>query len=190
MTAEMLITTKLTESLEIKLNLGCGKNKINGFCNIDAWAESNADMNLDFTKNSLPFEENSVTEVCFFHTIEHIEEKYHVSVLSEIYRVLKPEGIFTISYPEFLKCVEYYEENKRGQRDFFKLTIFGRQAHIGDFHVSLMDTKFFKNKLTMIGFKDLVITPEPYPNEYNTIIRSKKGDRFNTKTEILKKEIF
>lgn len=190
--AEPLITTKLNKSLDkIKLNIGCGANKLTGFINIDSQESNAPDLVFDITKGLLPYEENSVDEILFSHCIEHIEEKYHDAVLTDFWRVLRPDGILYISYPEFLKCVEAYSTNLRGQRDFFKATIYGRQSHPGDFHVTLMDTPFFKNRLKRIGFYNVRSVAESYPNEFNTVVCAlKEVQLISSREDILKREIF
>lgn len=174
----------------IKLNIGSGASKLEGFVNIDSWAAGNPDLVLDITKSTLPYQNEVVDEIVFFHCIEHIPEKIHDQILNEFFRVLKPEGFVIISYPEFLKCADAYRNNLRGQRDFFKATIYGRQAHEGDFHVTLMDTPFFLNRLRRLGFVIDKVTNEPEPNEFNTVVKVTKGIPFTHREKLLREEIF
>lgn len=182
---------KLIKSSDrLRLNMGCGSNKIEGFLNIDAFAGNKPDLILDITKEQLPFVPNLVDEIVFFHCIEHIEEKLHDAVLEEFFRVLKPGGILLVSYPEFLRCASAYAENRKGQREFWKATIFGLQRYPGDFHVALMDTPFFINRLRRIGFGDLKYEMEPEPNEINTVVRAIKGTPFINREDLLREEIY
>lgn len=188
---DQFITDKSLPYLDkIKLNIGCGNSKLEGFVNIDSWPEGKPDLVLDITKSTLPYQNDVVDEIVFFHCIEHIPEKFHDNILSEFFRVLKTNGFAIISYPEFLKCADAYRENLRGQRDFFKMTIYGRQAHEGDFHISLMDTPFFLNRLRRLGFIVDKVTPEPEPNEFNTVIKVTKGIPFTDREKLLREEIF
>ncbi len=199
METEELVTTdksnkfleKLAKFTDIKLNIGSGKNQIEGFINIDSQSSNDPDLVHDITKGTLPFQDQTVTEICFFHCIEHIEEGFHDSILLEFSRVLKVNGILLISYPEFLKCADAYRDNLRGQREHFKHTIYGRPLHPGDFHVSLMDTPFFLNRLHRLGFYKWEHHYESYPNEYNSILRVTNTINPRITREILlKKEIF
>lgn len=172
----------------IRLNIGCGDNKIEGFINIDGYPGVKPDILLDIMNCPLPYKDGTVEEVVLFHCIEHIPEKLHVQVLGEIFRVLKAGGKFVISYPEFLKCVEAYKANLRGQREFFRATIYGRQSHVGDFHVSLMDTRFFKQVLKRAGFQIEKVCEEQEP--YNTVVQCTKQKAWVKREDLLKREIF
>jgi predicted SAM-dependent methyltransferase len=154
----------------VKLNLGCGSNKINGCVNIDAEANTSPDLLLNFCTHSLPYHNHTVDVIYLFHTIEHIPEKHHPFLISECWRVLKPGGLFYVSYPEFTKCAQNYIDNKRGMREFWKATIYGRQLWPTDTHITLMDTTEFLGFLRDAGF-DAVAKPEPQ-EDYNTIIRA------------------
>lgn len=83
----------------LKLNLGCGKKKLDGYINIDNRKEVEPDLCLDVTKglyqwpNGL-FEANSVDEVNADDFLEHIHQDSVIFVIEEIYRVLKPGGVF------------------------------------------------------------------------------------------------
>lgn len=156
----------------LRINYGCGKNKWGGFINIDTEPSCEADLTHDITKAPLPYETGSVDEIYFIHVIEHIQKKFHPVILMEARRVLKPDGLLFVAYPEFLRCVENYAKNFQGKRDFWEATIYGRQLYPGDYHVALMDSKYFKQMLEEIGFEILVCAPEP-GQEFNTYLRCK-----------------
>jgi len=77
----------------IKLNLGCGYNKVNGFINIDNRGVVNPDLVCDVLKG-LPYEDSSVDEVRAYDFLEHIPIGKTVQVITEIWRVLKHGGRF------------------------------------------------------------------------------------------------
>jgi predicted SAM-dependent methyltransferase len=56
----------------MKLNLGCGFNKLDGFVNVDKQAACQPDMVLDLERLPWPFEDASVSEVAAFHVLEHL----------------------------------------------------------------------------------------------------------------------
>ena len=80
------------EKKEVKLNLGCGYNKIEGFINMDNQGFVNPDLVWDVI-NGLPFHDNSVDMVRAYDFLEHIPIGKTIYVIEEIYRVLKPNGI-------------------------------------------------------------------------------------------------
>lgn len=156
----------------MKLNLGCGNNKIKDFVNVDTESSLKPDILADFLQ-PLPFKDETASEVCLFHTIEHIPEHYHSFVLNEVWRVLKLGGVFYISYPEFTLCAQNYIDNFQGKREFWKKTIYGRQLYKTDAHVALMNTEEFRLLLHQIGFTGIQCKAET-DEPYNTVVKAVK----------------
>lgn len=178
----------LRKPKKIKLNLGCGDNKIRGFINIDIEPKVKPDLVFDFLNNKLPFKNKSVDEVVLFHTIEHLPKKFHRSLLGEIWRVLKLDGRFIVSYPEFVECVDRWKSNYRGMQDFWEKTIFGRQLYPSDAHVCIMHTPHFVKVLNECGFANLKYAPEPL-EKYNTVVTGTKGARYVNYEELVKRDM-
>jgi len=82
----------------MKLNLGCGKNKKEGYLNCDISSEINPDKVVNITEK-LPFDNNSVSEIFISHTLEHTHEP--LEVLREFYRICKHEATIKILVPYF-----------------------------------------------------------------------------------------
>jgi predicted SAM-dependent methyltransferase len=83
----------------VKLNLGCGPNRKDGWVNIDLF-NSGADLQLDL-REPWPFPDNSVSYIYSEHVFEHFE--FHVEVphfLREAFRVLNSGGLFDVVVPE------------------------------------------------------------------------------------------
>ena len=173
----------------MKLNLGCGNTKLPGYVNIDVEASNKPDE-IWSIKHTFPYVEKSIDEILLLHTIEHIEKRYHRSILSECHRVLIDSGVLYIAYPEFITCAQYYIENKRGQREFWEATIYGRQIDKSDYHVSLMNTPDFVILLKEVGFEELTIKIEKPPNEINTIIKAIRGKPMLKRDELIRKALF
>lgn len=163
----------------IKLNLGCGAAVYEGYINVDVDKQilDNKEPGIKECwdlKKRFPLADGIAEEILLIHTIEHIEKKHHESLFLECHRVLCKGGLLVLAYPEFKVCAKYYIENKRGQRDFWERTIYGRQLYPSDFHVSLMDTDELLVTLTQCGFKNIQFAAEPIPNENNTILKCTK----------------
>ena len=77
----------------IKLNLGCGLRKLEGFINIDNRSEVSPDLLCDITEG-LPYPDNSVDRVRAHDILEHVALGKTVPLIEEIYRVLRPGGVF------------------------------------------------------------------------------------------------
>lgn len=169
-------------SEQVILNLGCGEGKVKGAINIDINARSNPDIIADIRRR-LPYESSSIDQILLYHTIEHIEKRYHQDMLREFNRILKSDGILHLSYPEFTEIVENWKSNYQGKKDFWEMTIYGAQRSSADFHVALMHTPDVKLELIKAGFKILSAVPEPIES-FNTYIRASK-DKLLTYEDVL-----
>ncbi len=81
----------------MKLHLGSGKVKLNGWQNIDLDAPE-ADMHLDL-REKLPFGDQLITHIYNEHFIEHITREESVNLLRECHRILKNDGVLRLSTP-------------------------------------------------------------------------------------------
>lgn len=84
-----------------RLNLGCGKNILPDWINLDRVALSGVDViaNLDDCQTTpLPFEDNSIDEFLASHLIEHLHNP--LAFMEEIHRIAKPnaKAIFKVPY--------------------------------------------------------------------------------------------
>jgi len=82
----------------MKINIGSGYNKIDGFVSIDYDSNNNPDYQLDIEKDSLPFPDNTVETVVAHHILEHLGSGYF-HCLQELYRVCKHGAIIDIRVP-------------------------------------------------------------------------------------------
>jgi SAM-dependent methyltransferase len=158
----------------VKLNLGCGNNKIEGCINIDVEESCKPDIVHDFTKAPLPYETSTVDEIYFFHTIEHIRKPAHGFILQEIYRTLKIDGRVFISYPNFEVTSTYFLDNHQGKRDFWEATLFGRQLYPSDYHVCAIIPSYLELMLGELGFEKCLTKPEK-GQEFNSVTTAVKG---------------
>ncbi|MBP2027142.1 SAM-dependent methyltransferase [Acetoanaerobium pronyense] len=87
------------ENLGLKIDIGCGRKKQEGFIGIDSSPYSTADYILDLNLDKLPFEDNSVDYVYSSHCLEHLDNLEHI--VSEIYRVCKHNAQVFITVPYY-----------------------------------------------------------------------------------------
>lgn len=88
---------------ELKLNLGSGDQRFEGFINIDLYDDS-ADIKADICQ--LPYADNSVDEILCLQTIEHIAYNRTEEMFKEMYRVLKPGGKAHIECPDMMSAAK------------------------------------------------------------------------------------
>lgn len=82
----------------MKIDLGCGYKKAEGFVRVDYDTLTNPDFVVDLEHEPLPFEDNSVSEVRAWHILEHLGDGFF-NVMKEIYRVCEPGAIVDIQVP-------------------------------------------------------------------------------------------
>ncbi|GIU68440.1 MAG: hypothetical protein KatS3mg093_327 [Candidatus Parcubacteria bacterium] len=81
----------------MKLNLGCGNDKREGYINIDSSKEVNPDKVWNLEKTPLPFKTNSIDEILAFHVLEHINN--FIPLMHDLHRICKPNSIIKIKTP-------------------------------------------------------------------------------------------
>jgi predicted SAM-dependent methyltransferase len=86
------------ESLK-KLNLGSGKDKREGYLNLDYSKETNPDIVWNLEKLPLPFEKNTFEEIIANHILEHLHEP--LGVMRDLHRICKDGAIIKIRVPYF-----------------------------------------------------------------------------------------
>ena len=102
-----LVPDRIDPVGKIKINFGCGTNRIPGWRNLDN------DVQIDKT---LPFPDNYADFVFAEHLVEHVDYYQAIEFLRECRRVLKPGGIARISVPSIENVI------KRGDPAYFKFT--------------------------------------------------------------------
>ncbi len=88
----------------MKIDLGCGPFKKDGYTGIDSFDWSKRYKEGEFVLGHIPevfseFSDNSVEEVRASHFIEHIPQSQVIETFNEIYRILVTGGIFEINVP-------------------------------------------------------------------------------------------
>ncbi|MDB5411112.1 MAG: hypothetical protein JWL84_6024 [Rhodospirillales bacterium] len=85
----------------MKLNLGCGQNKLPGYLNVDKYDTCEPDQVADLEVIPWPFADASADEIVMTHVLEHLgrETETFLGIIKELYRVLKPGGQLQIRVP-------------------------------------------------------------------------------------------
>lgn len=83
----------------MKLNLGCGERKVEGFIGVDKIKTKAVDKVWDLNVFPYPFSDNSVAEVFMDNVLEHLEDV--ILTMEEIYRISKPGAKIKINVPYF-----------------------------------------------------------------------------------------
>ena len=97
--------------MSLKLNLGCGKNKREGYINIDSRPEVNPDI-CEYLWD-LEYEPESVDEIYISHALEHINISTARRLLLRFHKWLRQGGRLFIAVPNLtLLCKLISEGNE------------------------------------------------------------------------------
>ena len=90
----------------MKLNLGAGKQKMEGFLNVDSIAFEGVDIVHDL-REKWPWEDESVEEVHCSHFVEHLTNVERIHFWNELGRVLKKGASARIITPHWSNSCAY-----------------------------------------------------------------------------------
>lgn len=85
----------------MKLNLGCGFNKAEGYLNVDASAECAPDQVVDLEQLPWPFDDDCAEEIQMSHVLEHLgaAPDTFLDIMKELYRVCRDGALVRIVVP-------------------------------------------------------------------------------------------
>jgi len=85
----------------LKLNLGCGQNKRDGYVNVDKFDTFAPDVVWDLESFPWPFETGQVGEIVMHHVLEHLGASVDTffSIMKEMYRICAAGAKIYIDVP-------------------------------------------------------------------------------------------
>lgn len=91
----------------MKLHLGCGTKKLDGWVNIDSVRACQPDLVHDISR-PLPYDDQTVDELLAEDLLEHFDKYMRYVVFSDWARVLRLGGEITLQVPNFPKILRRY----------------------------------------------------------------------------------
>lgn len=82
-----------------RINLGCGPDQPDDWCNVDIDASQSPDVVQDLTQTPWPFADSCAEEIQAHHVLEHLDHDDTVAALEECARILAPGGRLHIRVP-------------------------------------------------------------------------------------------
>lgn len=194
---------------EIKLNIGCGGRPLDDYINVDMAGadelrrrypshEFPPDFKVyDYDIFNLPYEEGTVDEVRTDALVEHLSFREEPKFFREVYRVLKPGGVFRFSTPDFEETVKDWLKAKDDWKEFYRnddeaiakkhwfgtytyardnrwgyLTamIFGTQNGEGQFHKNCYTEGKVRAMLKYLGFTDVQVRRERWQGDRDMML--------------------
>lgn len=133
----------------VRLDLGCGSNKLEDHIGVDSSVDCGADVVHDLTKAPYPFADASVDMIHSAHFFEHLTGDERILFMHECWRILKPEGRMDIITPYWTSmraiqdpthkwpplCEMSYCYFSKSWRDANKIEHYGIRCNF-DFHFS------------------------------------------------------
>lgn len=155
----------------MKLNLGCGNKKKEGFVGVDAFECDAVDVIADITER-LPFEDGVVEEIWMDNVIEHIPDI--PALFRELHRVCKEGAKITIITPHFASIASWRDPTHVHHLSYFSMNHFEKPdvAHYtgGGFRVVNRHLSF-GGLMGNIGRLIFSISPRSYESQWCFIFR-------------------
>lgn len=141
------------KNVGLKLNVGCGRHRLDGFINIDADKRNQPDHLSDARMLLRDFGKDIAAEIRCYHMLEHLSRDDAQAFVRSCHVVLLPGGRIYFETPDFEGVLREYLDAPKPRSLILKQRIFGMQLTSHDFHVwgySYFDLKeIFENA----GFK-------------------------------------
>lgn len=85
----------------LKLNLGCGYDRREGWLNVDSMAQCQPDQVVDLESFPLPWGDGTVSKILLKHVLEHLGQTpaIYLKFVQELYRISQPDAEITIIVP-------------------------------------------------------------------------------------------
>ena len=159
----------------IKLNLGCGLDRKEGYKGVDIRPLPTVDFVADV--RALPFDDASVEEIFSQDIIEHLPSKDIEPTLREWQRVLIPGGILEMRTPDFFRIFRAAIIRRLPSGIIFHL-IFGDQSESSGgaewgSHKFGCSQEEWEELLKRTGYTN--ITVNTHPTEYNLHLLARKA---------------
>jgi len=148
-----------------KLEIGPGNSIMPGWDTLDCVDRPGITYLAKWGEDRLPIEDGTYNEVRSSHSLEHIPWYRTVDALLEVYRVLKPSGVFCVFVPDFARLCEDYLARRCGDRwgkfgakGNPMLWFIGRTLGYGpeyNWHKCLFDWEHLQDCLQQAGFRDI-----------------------------------
>jgi len=161
-----VIAKLLEEGQPIKFNMGCGRDRIDGYLGVDMHSDT-ADIKQDIMKLDLP--EHCADEIFASHVIEHIPQHRAPKVLEKWLATLKDGGMLVMETPDLAGLCKDYLEQDGADQHMTAMCIYG--AHVDRItpetqekgalspHLWGYTPKSLADLCTAVGFKDIKILP-------------------------------
>jgi len=157
----------------MKLNLGCGNKRKEGFLGVDKFPCDAVDKIADLTID-LPFDDDSVSEIWMDNIIEHIPDI--PSLMQEIHRISKNDALVTIITPHYTSLASWRDPTHIHHLCYFSMDHFEKEEvkHYtgGGFTITHRKLSFAGGVMGLLGRLIFSLSPKAYEKKWSFIFRA------------------
>ena len=148
-----------------KLNLGCGKQILSDFINVDIQKSKGIDKSFNFNKFPYPFKNDEFGYILVDNVLEHLDDPQ--KVLFELRRITKNNGIIHIIVPYWNAKAAY---NDITHKHFFNERTFELMCDINHRYKHKIEKNFEIVKLKLRPIKLFKIVPSLIRNRLSNYL--------------------
>jgi len=158
----------------LKLNIGCGNKKIEGFTGVDKFDCAAVDIICDVENEKLPIDDNIVTDIILDNVIEHFNDI--PKVINELIRVSKNGALIKIITPHFSSLSSWIDPTHRHHLSYFSFDHFEKESasHYVGKGITIEQRKlsFGGGLMGIIARMIFKISPKRYEQKFCFIFRA------------------
>lgn len=136
----------------LRLHVGCGARRLEGWLNLDLQALPEVDLALDVTRG-LPF--SDVDAVYAEHFLEHLEAAAALGFLVDAHATMAPGGAIRLSTPNLDWVLAAHSSRGLAETEQVRLGLGANRAFYGWGHHFLWNRALLERALLAAGFTDL-----------------------------------
>lgn len=157
----------------MKLNIGCGNKKKEGFIGVDKYPCDAVDKIADINE-TLPFEDNSIDEIWTDNVIEHARDI--ADFMRECHRICKNNAVMTIITPHYSSNASWRDPTHLHHLSYFSMDHFEKTGvdHYtgGGFKVIERKLSFGGGVMGITGRLIFMISPRAWEAKWSFIFRA------------------
>ncbi len=104
-------------SAPVRLHLGCGADRWEGWVNVDRDPSARADLQLDLSDVERSFAPGSVAEVAMIHSLNYLSHPQACRLFASLHRLLEPGGTLAIETVDVEQAARKLLESAGRERD-------------------------------------------------------------------------
>lgn len=156
----------------MRLNLGCGNKRREGFVGVDRYPCEAADLLCDLGK-PLPFATSSVDELHLDNVIEHVRDI--PALMREIVRVAKPGARVTVVTPHFSSLASWRDPTHVHHLAWSSMEHFEKPStahYVGGGLATVSRRLSFGGGLGLVGRAIFAISPDAWEKSFAFVFRA------------------